>query len=75
MNFEIIEEEVKQHFSGVEIKIRKNAQIQQKLMKMLIELLYFTTVNISNEKKKQKKNKTKKNGRKRFDLQTMTIIR
>ena len=75
MTFEIIEEEVKQHFSGVEIKIRKNAQIQQKLMKMLIELLYFTTVNISNEKKKQKKNKTKKNGRKRFDLQTMTIIR
>ena len=60
MNFEIIEEEVKQHFSGVENKIRKNAQIQQKLMKMLIELLYFTTVNISNEKKKQKKNKTKK---------------
>ena len=60
MNFEIIEEEVKQHFSGVEIKIRKNAQIQQKLMKMLIELLYFTTVNISNEKKKTKKKQNKK---------------
>lgn len=59
MNFEIIEEEVKQHFSGVEIKIRKNAQIQQKFMKMLIELLYFITFNISNVKNKQNKTKIK----------------
>jgi hypothetical protein len=59
VNFEIIEEEVKQHFSGVEIKIRKNAQIQQKFMKMLIELLYFITFNISNVKNKQNKTKIK----------------